>query len=208
MVEADGHPDLARLHCHDDRRNAVAHGSAPENWRTQSGKVSDKGNSMSIVRGSLSVVAALLLAFSIASGAFAVQPDEILDDSGLEERARLISRDLRCLVCQNQSIDDSDAQLARDLRILVRERLVAGDSNREVIDFVVDRYGEFVLLRPQLSIRNLLLWSAPVLILVVGGFLVLRRFRKNATVGAGNSLTEEEQIALAKILGDREDTSR
>lgn len=163
---------------------------------------------MSIVRGSLSVVAALLLAFSIASGAFAVQPDEILDDSGLEERARLISRDLRCLVCQNQSIDDSDAQLARDLRILVRERLVAGDSNREVIDFVVDRYGEFVLLRPQLSIRNLLLWSAPVLILVVGGFLVLRRFRKNATVGAGNSLTEEEQIALAKILGDREDTSR
>lgn len=163
---------------------------------------------MSIVRGSLSVVAALLLVFSIASGGFAVQPDEILDDSGLEERARLISRDLRCLVCQNQSIDDSDAQLARDLRILVRERLVAGDSNREVIDFVVDRYGEFVLLRPQLSIRNLLLWSAPVLILVVGGFLVLRRFRKNATVGAGNSLTEEEQIALAKILGDREDTSR
>src|SRR5437588_5020635 len=101
--------------------------------------------------------------------AAAVQPDEILSDSQLEARARTLTKELRCMVCQNQSIDDSDAPLARDLRLLVRERLQAGDSNREVIDFLVARYGEFVLLRPRFSAHTALLWLGPAAILLVGG---------------------------------------
>src|ERR1041384_1887939 len=93
--------------------------------------------------------------------ALAVQPDEILKDAALEPRARTLSQELRCMVCQNQSIDDSDAPLAKDLRVLVRERLTAGDSDRQVIDFLVTRYGEFVLLKPRFSMHTLLLWLAP-----------------------------------------------
>ncbi len=98
----------------------------------------------------------------------AVQPDEVLADPALEARARMLSAELRCMVCQNQSIDDSDAELAHDLRVLVRERLTAGDSDEEVIDYVVSRYGEFVLLKPRFSLRNALLWGTPVLLLVIG----------------------------------------
>ena len=101
--------------------------------------------------------------------AFAVQPGEVLADPALEARARALSAELRCMVCQNQSIDDSDAELAHDLRVLVRERLTAGDSDAEVIDYVVSRYGEFVLLKPRFSLRNALLWGAPVLLLLAGG---------------------------------------
>ena len=110
--------------------------------------------------------------------ALAIQPDEILKDTVLEERARVISKELRCLVCQNQSIDDSDAPLARDLRVLVRERLQAGESDEEVINFVVDRYGDFVLLRPPVKALTLVLWLSPVAALIVGMFLLLTWFRK------------------------------
>src|SRR3954468_2061814 len=114
---------------------------------------------------------ALVLAFAMAIAAptaFAVQPDEILSDPTLEARARVLSRELRCMVCQNQSIDDSDAPLARDLRLLVRERLQAGDSNGQVIDFLVARYGEFVLLKPRFSGYTALLWLTPPLLVGIG----------------------------------------
>src|SRR5882724_13701438 len=109
------------------------------------------------------------LALLLAAPAFAVQPDEILADPVLEGRARTLSQELRCMVCQNQSIDDSDAPLAKDLRVLVRERIAAGDSDGQVIDFLVARYGEFVLLKPRFERRTLLLWLVPPLLLIGGG---------------------------------------
>jgi cytochrome c-type biogenesis protein CcmH len=144
-----------------------------------------------------------LLSLSAGTAARAVNPGEVLDDPALEERARDISANLRCLVCQNQSIDDSDAELARDLRVIVRERLVAGDSNTEIFDFVVDRYGEFVLLRPRLSAQNLLLWGTPFAVLILGAiavFAVARTRRRNVA-----ALTDDEQLRLSKILADGEE---
>jgi cytochrome c-type biogenesis protein CcmH len=140
---------------------------------------------------------ALLL---LALPALAVQPDEMLADPALEARARGISANLRCLVCQNQSIDDSDADLARDLRLIVRERLVAGDSDAQVTQYVVDRYGEFVLLNPVFAPHTLLLWIAAPLLLAVGAVVVVlgaRRRRAVATAGAG--LSAEEQRALDEL---------
>jgi len=131
--------------------------------------------------------------------AFALTPDEVLADPALEERARAISARLRCLVCQNQSIDDSDADLARDLRVLVRERLMAGDTDEEVIDFIVARYGEFVLLQPRFSVRNAALWATPVVLLVAGGAFLLLATRRQRAPGAGG-LTAEEDAALEKLL--------
>jgi cytochrome c-type biogenesis protein CcmH len=142
---------------------------------------------------------ALLLALmmTLASWpAWAVDPDEILDDPVLEQRAREISAELRCLVCQNQSIDDSDAELARDLRIIVRERLVAGDSDAEVMQFVVDRYGEYVLLNPVLAPHTLLLWVAGPLILLVGGAVLFARSRRRSAPEDASPLTKEELAAL------------
>src|SRR6185437_7255858 len=112
---------------------------------------------------------ALLFAIACLAAApvFAVQPDEMLKDPALESRARTLSQELRCMVCQNQSIDDSDAPLAKDLRVLVRERLTAGDTDNQVIDFLVSRYGEFVLLKPRLSLHTILLWAAPFAVLVI-----------------------------------------
>ncbi|RUU08342.1 cytochrome c-type biogenesis protein CcmH, partial [Mesorhizobium sp. M7A.T.Ca.TU.009.01.3.2] len=104
----------------------------------------------------------LLLALFFAGTASAVKPDEVLPDPTLEARARALSEGLRCMVCQNQSIDESDADLARDLRVLVRQRLVAGDTDQQVMDYVVSRYGEFVLLKPRFDLRNALLWGTPV----------------------------------------------
>ncbi|MGB3386917.1 MAG: cytochrome c-type biogenesis protein [Pseudaminobacter sp.] len=129
----------------------------------------------------------------------AVQPDEVLQDPALEHRARELSAELRCMVCQNQSIDESDADLARDLRVLVRERLVAGDSDAQVLDYVVSRYGEFVLLKPRLSLRNAFLWGAPaILLLLGGGFMVYAiRTRRRDEVPA---LTKDESKALEAIL--------
>ena len=143
----------------------------------------------------------LLLAFS--APALAVGPDEILSDPALESRARDLSAGLRCLVCQNQSIDDSDADLARDLRLLVRERLVAGDSNAQVEQYIVDRYGEYVLLNPRLGPHTLLLWiAAPVLLLIGLGALFLARRRTARPQAVG--LTDEEQAMLDQLRDDTE----
>jgi cytochrome c-type biogenesis protein CcmH len=149
----------------------------------------------------------VLLTLVAALPARAVQPDEILSDSALEGRARSLSRDLRCMVCQNQSIDDSDAPLARDLRILVRERLQAGDSDQQVIDFLVARYGEFVLLKPRFSPHTALLWLGPATLLVIGAFglfVLARRYQARANsqrvIPGEAKLTPAEEARLAEIL--------
>ena len=135
--------------------------------------------------------------------ALAVQPDEVLSNPQLEARARTLSRDLRCMVCQNQSIDDSDAPLARDLRILVRERLMAGDTDARVVDFLVSRYGEFVLLRPRFEWQTALLWIAPGLVLLIGiGTLILawrRTVRRGNPAAQADRLTPAEEARLAQL---------
>jgi cytochrome c-type biogenesis protein CcmH len=143
-------------------------------------------------------VAFLLFAAAIAP-VHAVNPDEVLADSALESRARNISSELRCLVCQNQSIDISDADLARDLRIIVRERLTAGDTDAQVIDFVVSRYSEFVLLKPRFSMANAALWLAPVAFLLIGGFVMLVYNRRRGERQAPVALTSDEEKQLAGI---------
>ncbi|TIT00879.1 cytochrome c-type biogenesis protein [Mesorhizobium sp.] len=141
----------------------------------------------------------LLLTLLFAGAALAVKPDEVLADPALEARARTLSEELRCMVCQNQSIDESDADLARDLRVLVRQRLVAGDTDQQVMDYIVSRYGEFVLLKPRFSLRNALLWGTPVLLLLAGGiFIVLTARSRRST--ATHALTAEEQAELDTIL--------
>lgn len=150
------------------------------------------------------LIACLLLLVALLAGkaAHAVQPDEMLKDPALEARARQLSAELRCMVCQNQPIDGSDAELARDLRILVRDRLTAGDTNAQVLDYIVSRYGEFVLLKPRFSLRNALLWSAPVVLLLAGGGFLMVSARKARRPAEG--LTNEESEALARILRDGE----
>ena len=150
-----------------------------------------------------SVMRSLLLALLLiaAAAAKAVQPDEILQDPTLEARARALSRDLRCMVCQNQSIDDSDAPLARDLRILVRDQIKTGASDQQVLDFLVERYGEFVLLRPRLAPHTALLWLvAPVAL--ISGAIVLIAFARRRTKAAGDAaqLTPVETARLARLL--------
>jgi cytochrome c-type biogenesis protein CcmH len=147
----------------------------------------------------------VLLSLVCSGRAFAVQADEVLPDAALEARARVISQDLRCLVCQNQSIDDSAAPLARDLRLLVREQLKAGRTNDQVIAFIVDRYGEFVLLRPRFELRTTILWGGPFLILLIGAitlFVKARRAGRAGTAAAvpgGEALSAEEQQRLMRI---------
>jgi cytochrome c-type biogenesis protein CcmH len=143
-------------------------------------------------------VLALMAALMFGSAALAVQPDEVLKDPVLEHRAREISAGLRCLVCQNQSIDDSDAQLAKDLRLLVRERLAAGSSDQEVRDYLVQRYGEFVLLKPTFKAHNLLLWLAPVLVLALGALGVFAALRRRSP--PSSTLDDDEQKALDAVL--------
>jgi len=133
----------------------------------------------------------------------AVQPDEIMTDLAKEARARDLSRELRCMVCQNQSIDDSDAPLARDLRLLVRERITAGDSDTQVMDFLVARYGEFVLLKPRFEGQTLLLWLVPPLMLAGGGLaLWIYARRRPKAVDAMMELTPDEEARLTKLLSD------
>jgi cytochrome c-type biogenesis protein CcmH len=148
------------------------------------------------------------LALIAASPVLAVQPDEVLPDPALEARARALSRELRCMVCQNQSIDDSDAPLARDLRILVRERLVAGDSDAGVIDFLTARYGEFVLLKPRFGAGTAVLWLAPLIALLAGGCgLLLVLWRRRLTAESADApqpaLSAAEQARVAELLGER-----
>lgn len=151
------------------------------------------------MRRTLILCAVLICSLLGSLSAHAVQPDEVLQDPALEHRARELSAELRCMVCQNQSIDESDADLARDLRVLVRERLVAGDSDTQVLDYVVSRYGEFVLLKPRLSLRNAFLWGAPLILLLLGGGFVIYsiRTKRRDEVPA---LTRDESKALESIL--------
>lgn len=146
--------------------------------------------------------AALLLGLLlVAAPALAVQPDEMLADPALEARARAISRDIRCPVCQGESIDDSNAAISRDLRIIIRERLVAGDSDADVVDFIVERYGEFVLFNPRASGSNLILWLAgPAMLLAGGGIAVLALRRR--TAAPETALSAEEEARLRQLLGD------
>jgi len=154
------------------------------------------------MRKFLLAAAVLLIAFP----SFAVEPSEVLDDPVLETRARKISQGLRCLVCQNQSIDGSAAVLARDLRVLVRERLVAGDGDQEVIDYVVSRYGDFVLLKPPFKAATFVLWAGPAVLILLGLIATLIFFRRNRAYAAEEavvtSLTEDEKRRLAALLED------
>ncbi|MBY3216162.1 cytochrome c-type biogenesis protein CcmH [Rhizobium laguerreae] len=145
----------------------------------------------------------LLLAVVVvlmAAPAFAVNPDEVLADPALEARARALSTELRCMVCQNQSIDDSNADLAKDLRLLVRERISDGDSDEAVLNYIVSRYGEFVLLKPRVSMKTVLLWGAPVLLVLAGGLSLLVFARKRAGKPTGSKLTADEQAKLSELL--------
>jgi len=150
------------------------------------------------------LVAACFLALLGLSPARAVLPDEVMSDPAKEARARELSRELRCMVCQNQSIDDSEAPLARDLRLLVRERIAAGDSDPQVIDFLVARYGEFVLLKPRFERQTLALWLVPPLVLFGGGlalwFYVRRRAKAGPEAGSPPPLTPDEEARLAALL--------
>jgi cytochrome c-type biogenesis protein CcmH len=154
------------------------------------------------------IAASVLLAILLMAGpqgaapAFAVTPDEVLSDPALEARARQLSTGLRCLVCQNQSIDESNADLARDLRLLVRERLVAGDSDEEVINYIVSRYGEFVLLRPRFSLATGALWGTPIVVLLSGLGFALITVRRRPAGAPAKGLSPEEEAALAEAMGE------
>jgi cytochrome c-type biogenesis protein CcmH len=152
-------------------------------------------------------IGALLLCLALlgAGRAVAVTPDEMLKDPGLEARARALSAELRCMVCQNQSIDDSDAPLAHDLRLLLRERLTAGDTDQQAIDYLVARYGEFILLRPRLSAHTVLLWATPMAVLVIGGVAIAFAIRRRQGPVAGPELSDQERQRLAGII-EREET--
>jgi cytochrome c-type biogenesis protein CcmH len=156
--------------------------------------------------------ALIVLVLLSPAAAWAVQPDEVLSDPALEARARVLSKELRCMVCQNQSIDDSAAPLARDLRVLVRERLTGGDSDQQVLDFLVARYGEFVLLKPRFAWHTALLWLGPLGVLVGGALALLvigrRRSRPGSAPIGVDVLTPAEEARLARLMqssqsGDR-----
>ena len=148
-------------------------------------------------------LAFLMICFPLVS--YSVEPNEVLDDPILEERARNISKNLRCLVCQNESIDDSNASLAKDLRILVRERLVAGDNNDEVLKFIVDRYGEFALLKPRSDGSNLILWLSGPLMLLIGLIISFSFIKSNYNTKRGSStvLSDHEKSELKKIFSEK-----
>ena len=153
---------------------------------------------------------AIVFLFLASLPAYAVNPDEVLANPALEARARALSAQLRCMVCQNQSIDDSNADLAKDLRLLVRERLKDGDTDQQVLDYLVSRYGEFVLLKPRVNEHTLLLWGMPIFLVLVGGAIVLFQLRKRPkaaaveglddAVGGIEGLSDEEQQKLEAIL--------
>ena len=136
--------------------------------------------------------------------AYAVEPDEILKDPALEARARSISAELRCLVCQNQSIDDSHAPLARDLRLLVRDRLKAGESDSQIRQYLVERYGEFILLKPRFAADTIILWGAPFLALLLSGFFVWRAAQRRGALSRSDApFTDDEKAQLDRILTNK-----
>jgi len=146
-----------------------------------------------------SLLRLLLTVFFLTTEVLALEPGEILNDPALEARARSISKNLRCLVCQNQSIDDSDAALAKDLRIMVRNQIVSGKSNEQIISDIVARYGDFVLLKPPINQKTLILWFSPVLILLAGGMSLYIYFRKRKSAAAETLLSDVEKEKLAEI---------
>jgi cytochrome c-type biogenesis protein CcmH len=153
----------------------------------------------------LKFVLALVLLACFILPANAVRPDEMLADPALEARARDIGKDLRCLVCRNQSIDDSEADLAHDLRVLVRQRLIAGDTNQQVTDYVVSRYGDYVLLKPPFKVNTWLLWGGPALVLLIGLWGIGRYMRRQSGMTGPPPLNAEEERRLAHILKDGAD---
>ena len=147
---------------------------------------------------------ALLFTLALAGAAVAVEPHEMLKDPVLEARAREVSKHLRCVVCQNETIDESNAEIARDMRVLLRTRILAGDTNEGVIAFMVSRYGDYVLLKPRFTTRTYLLWFGPFLVLGLGAFVVYRRLRGGPALAAPVQLTPEEKAALAELApGER-----
>lgn len=152
------------------------------------------------------LIATLAMSLCLVNPAYAVKPDEILSDPAMEARARALSAELRCLVCQNQSIDDSDAPLARDLRLLVRERLKANDTDDQVRDYIVERYGDFVLLKPPMKGTTLLLWLTPLLVLAGAIYLARQAMKGPRTAAASDMpLTAEEQARLDRLLSGRDE---
>lgn len=145
---------------------------------------------------------ALLIALAISGGAFAVEPDETLNDPSLEARARAISRELRCVVCQSESIDDSNAPLARDLRLLVRERITAGDDDAEVKYYIVQRYGDYVLLKPPVQGNTYLLWLTPALVLGVSTLVVAAHLRQRASSPSRTAPLTADEMARLRDLGE------
>src|SRR5580704_5805543 len=163
-------------------------------------RTGDRGRAKSLSFRHMASVVCLLLS-GLCHPALAVQPDEVLKDPALEVRARALSRELRCMVCQNQSIDDSEAPLARDLRILVRERLTAGDSDPQVVDFLVARYGEFVLLKPRFEWQTAVLWFTPAAALLAGAIAIVAAIRRRrGGPQAVAPLSPDEEQALAKMI--------
>jgi cytochrome c-type biogenesis protein CcmH len=156
------------------------------------------------VRIAARLLSILLLAFLLSGTALAVEPSEMLKDPALEARARAISRELRCLVCQNQSIDDSNADLAHDLRMIVRERLSAGDSDAQVKAYLVARYGDFVLLDPPFEAKTLFLWLGPALVLLLGAGGIYAAVRRRPAGAPETPLTEAERQRLAEITAEEE----
>ena len=146
-------------------------------------------------------LALLALFVALSAPAFAVQPDEVMKDAGLEARARALSSELRCMVCQNQSIDDSDAPLARDIRLLIRERIGKGESNDQVRAYLVSRYGDFILLKPPFKLETLILWLSPALVLSAGLAAIVMNRRKSPA--AAPKLTAEEEAELAAAMGEK-----
>jgi cytochrome c-type biogenesis protein CcmH len=169
--------------------------------------VSHSGVSRSRPRKALLVAAALLGAISQAR---AVQPDEILKDPALEARARNLSQELRCVVCQNQSIDDSNAPLARDLRVLLRDRLQAGDNDSAAMDFIVARYGNFVLLKPPMQLNTIMLWVGPFLVLIAASLGFGRYIRRSATNAAGATTAaplDDNELKLVEAILDKRNSA-
>ncbi len=165
--------------------------------RTRRGWIPVTSTGMRRILAGVALLVSLLLT---TLPSFAFNPDEVLSDPALEARARGLTSQLRCMVCQNQSIDDSNAELARDLRVLVRERLTQGDSDEAVINYVVSRYGEFVLLKPRLSARTVLLWGAPIGLITIGTICVFVFSRRRAVLAEGQKLTADEEARIRELL--------
>lgn len=150
------------------------------------------------------IMLALVSFLALTSQLMAVEPDEVLKDPALEARARALSKNLRCLVCQNESIDESNASLAKDLRILLRERLVAGDTDDQAVNYLVNRFGEFVLLKPRFAPHTLILWLGPFVLLMLAVLFLLRARKKPVASVAEAELTQDEKNQLKKVLGENE----